>query len=45
MYVLNGPESFLPKLKLDRGIELRETRVQMVLQGIGIGEVDGVRLV
>lgn len=45
MHVLHGPKGFLPKLELNRGIELRETRVKMVLEGISIREINGVWLV
>ena len=44
MYVLHGSERFLPELKLNRSVKLRETRVKVVLQGVSIGEVDGVWL-
>jgi hypothetical protein len=44
MYIFDRTESFLPEFKLDGGIELSKSCVQMVLEGIGIGEVDGVLL-
>ena len=45
MDVLDGPESLLPKLKLNRGVKLSEPSVKMTLKGISIGKVDGVSLV
>ena len=44
MYILDGAESFLPEFKLDRGVELSKPCVQMVLESVRIGEVDGVLL-
>lgn len=43
--VLDGAEGLLPELELDRRVELREARVEVVLQRIRVGEVDAVRLV
>jgi hypothetical protein len=45
VYILDGPECFLPELKFNRGIQLRKTRVKVVLEGIGVREVDGMWLV
>ena len=45
MDVFDGSESLLPEFELDGGIELRETRVEMVLQGVRITEVDRMWLV
>ena len=45
MNIFNRSESFLPELKLYRSIQLSEASVEMVLQGIRVGEVDAVRLV
>ena len=45
MDVFDRSEGLLPEFKLDGGIELRETRVEMVLQGIRIAEVDRMWLV
>ena len=39
MNVFNRAERFLPDLTLDGGIELREAGVQVMLEGIGIGQV------
>ena len=43
--VLDRPEGFLPKLQLDGGVELGKSGVEMVLQGVWVGEVDRVLLV
>jgi hypothetical protein len=45
MHILDGAEGLLPQLELNRGVELRETRVEVVLERIGVGEVDRVLLV
>jgi len=43
--ILDGAEGFLPELELDTRVELGETGIEVVLEGIGVGEVDGVGLV
>ena len=45
MNVLDGTEGLLPELELDGGVELGEAGVEMVLEGVGVGEVNGVLLV
>ena len=45
MDVLNGTESFLPELEFNGGVALGEAGVEMVLEGVGVGEVDGMLLV
>ena len=45
MDVFDRAERFLPELKVDEGIELGEAGVEMVLEGIGIGQVDRMWLV
>lgn len=42
--VLDTSESLLPKLQLDCNVELLEASVQVALQSVGVGEVDGVHL-
>lgn len=44
MDVLDGAESLLPQFKLNRGIELGEAGVEMVLEGVSVRQVDGMRL-
>lgn len=43
--VLGGAEGLLPELEVDGGRELLEARVEVALEGVGIAEVDRVRLV
>ena len=45
MNVLNRTEGLLPELKLDGGVELREARVEVVLERVTVGQVDRVWLV
>lgn len=45
MDILDGAEGFLPKLKFYGGVKLSETCVEMMLKGVGIGEIDGMLLV
>lgn len=42
--ILDGTECLLPELELDGGVELRETSIEVVLQCVGIREVDGMWL-
>lgn len=44
MDILDGTESLLPQFKLDRSIELGEAGIEVVLEGIGVGKVNCVRL-
>ena len=44
MDILDGTKSLLPQLQLDRSIELGEAGIKVVLEGIGVGEVDRVGL-
>lgn len=43
--VFDGTERFLPELELDRGIELCEAGVEVMLEDLRVGQVDGVSLV
>ena len=45
MYVFHGTERLLPELELDGSVELGEAGIEMVLQSIGVGEVNGMGLV
>lgn len=45
MNIFDRTESFLPKLELDAGVELSESSIEVSLEGIRVGEVDGVSLV
>ena len=45
VHIVHGTESLLPELKLDGGVELGEAGVEMVLEGVGVGEVDRMGLV
>lgn len=45
MDVLGGAESLLPELELDGSVELLEASVEVTLEGVGIVEIDRVRLV
>jgi len=44
MDILDGTKSLLPQLQLDRSIELGEAGIEVVLEGIGVGEVNRVGL-
>jgi hypothetical protein len=44
MDILDGTKSFLPQLQLDRCIELGEAGIEVMLEGIGVRKVNGVRL-
>lgn len=43
--VLGGAEGLLPELELDSSVELLEASVEVSLEGVGVVEVDRVRLV
>jgi hypothetical protein len=43
--VFDGAKGFLPELELDGGVELGEAGVEVVLEGVCVGEVDRVGLV
>ena len=43
--ILDGTERLLPELELHGCVELREAGIEMVLEGIGIRQVDGMGLV
>ena len=45
MDILDGAEHLLPELELDGAVKLGESRIEIVLQSVGIGEVDRVCLV
>ena len=45
MEILEGTERILPEIEIQGRVELREEGIKMVVEGIGIGEVDGMRLV
>lgn len=45
MDVLDGTEGLLPELELDRGVELCKARIEVVLENLRVGQVDGVGLV
>ena len=45
MDIFNRTEGFLPELEFDRGIELSESRVKVMLKSFGIAEVNRVSLV
>jgi hypothetical protein len=42
--ILDGTKSLLPQLELDRSVELGEAGIEVVLEGIGVGEVNRVGL-
>ena len=44
VHIFDRPICFLPELKLHRGVELGKSCVEMVLKGVGVGEVDGMLL-
>ncbi len=44
MHIFDRPVCLLPELKLYRGVELGKSCVEMVLEGVGIGKVDGMLL-
>ena len=43
--ILDGTERLLPELELHGRVELCEAGIQMVLEGIRVGKVDGMGLV
>jgi len=43
--VFDGAKGLLPELELDRGIELRKAGIEVVLEDLWVGEVDGMSLV
>lgn len=43
--VFDGTKGFLPELELDGGVELRKARIEVVLEDLWVGEVDGMGLV
>ena len=43
--VFDGAEGLLPEFELDGSVELRKTRIEVVLEDLWVGEVDGMRLV
>jgi hypothetical protein len=45
VYIFDAPEGFLPELELDGGRELREARIEMVLECFRVSEIDRMRLV
>jgi len=43
--IFNRTKSLLPQLELDTSIKLGETRIEMVLESIRVGKIDGMWLV
>ena len=44
MDIFDGTKSLLPQFQLDGGIELGEAGIEVVLEGIGVGKVNGMGL-